>query len=340
MDNNFWSLLEKMIEERYINVQKHPDADLYIYNYSAQTQFEWFWNEATLACRGLILDADKNIVARPLKKFFNLEEKQLESIPDEAFEIYEKMDGSLGILYFIEDQAFIATRGSFTSEQAQRATIMLNEKYKDSIALLRRDCTYLFEIIYPENRIVVHYGDKEELTLLAIVDKATGKELPLEDIGFPIVKRYQTNVELHELAQLEEDNREGFVVKFESGFRVKVKFEEYKRLHHILTNVSSKVIWEHLSENRPIKELIEEVPDEFYDWVKETEQELRKAFHAIEDECKQTYKELSTRKETAAYFLTCKYPRVLFAMLDKKDYHPIIWRLVQPEYEKPFSQQK
>ncbi len=73
--------------------------------------------------------------------------------------------------------------GPSPAEQALRANAMLQTKYASALARLSPDKTYLFEIIYPENRIVVNYGDVEELVLLAIIDNATALDLP-EDLGF------------------------------------------------------------------------------------------------------------------------------------------------------------
>jgi RNA ligase len=42
------------------------------------------------------------------------------------------MDGSLGILYWIKDKPFVATRGSFESDQAVKATKILHERYQDA----------------------------------------------------------------------------------------------------------------------------------------------------------------------------------------------------------------
>ena len=337
MDEAFQKLTLKMIEEGYINVNKHPSADLYIYNYTNKTQFDWLWNEATLLCRGLILDGNWNIVARPFPKFFNLEERQPQSIPLEPFEVYEKMDGSLGLLYFLGDIPQIATRGSFKSEQAIKANEMLKKQYAHTFKHLNKNYTYLFEIIYPENRIVVNYGEDSKLVLLGIIDNATGQDLPLIDIGFPLVKRYNGITDLTKIRALEEENREGFVIRFQSGFRVKVKFDEYKRLHRIMANVSNKSIWESLMNGNSLDEMIEHVPDEFYDWVRATEKKFRTQYEAIESICKKEYQLFPTRKETAHYFLThCTYPAVLFNMLDGRDYTARIWRHLKPEFEKPF----
>lgn len=332
--------LNLLIEQKYISVQKHKETSLYIYNYTPQTQFERFWNELTLQCRGLILNEKGEIIARPFRKFFNLEEHQPEEIPQEPFEVYEKLDGSLGILYWLNNKPFIASRGSFTSMQAQKATGLLHTKYHHIIPHLKQGITYLFEIIYPHNRIVVNYGAAEELILLAIIDNNTGLDFPLEDIGFPLVQRFDGINDFQKLKELNYPNKEGFVLKFQSGFRVKVKFEEYVRLHRILTGVSNKMIWEMLKNGTPMEAILERVPDEFYEWVKKTKENLIEEYTAIEAHCKNEFKELDDRKSTAMYYLTCKYPSILFAMLDKKDYSEIIWKLIKPTYEKPFAKEE
>ena len=334
MDKN---LLQSMLEQKLLLVQKHPDADLFIYNYSPLVQYQKLWNEITLMTRGLILDKEMNIVARPFKKFFNLEEHSPQEIPTEAFDVFQKEDGSLGILYWINDQPAIATRGSFTSDQALHATQILHRDYSHTFQSLSREHTYLFEIIYPENRIVVNYGDLDDLILLAVIDSKTGKDLPIFDIGFPLVKKFDGINDLTQLREIEPQNQEGFVILFKSGFRVKVKFLEYVRLHRIITQTSSTVVWENLATGKSFEELLEKVPDEFYEWVKQTKTELTNQFDEILSEAKSAYKTFDTRKETAAYFLTQKYPHVMFRLLDEKDPSDLIWKMIKPEYSKPFK---
>jgi hypothetical protein len=336
MKNFDFELLRELIDKQYIIVHKHPTADLYIYNYTPIVQFERCWNEVTKTCRGLILDSHGKTMARPFPKFFNLEELTAEQIPKEPFDVFEKMDGSLGIMYFIDNQAFIASRGSFNSEQSIRANLILQKKYAHVLPHLNPKHTYLFEIIYPENRIVVDYGDKEDLVLTAIIETKTGKELPIQNIGFTTVGKIEGITQLRDLKKLAMPNQEGFVVRFKSGFRLKVKFEEYVRLHRILTGISSKNIWEYLKTGQSIEPLLADVPDEFYDWVHATVDKLHAAFKKIESEARLEFKVLENRKETAFYFSTCQHPKILFFMLDGKDYSKIIWRMVEPAFEKPF----
>jgi RNA ligase len=329
-------LLQNMVADKLVSVQKHPECDLFIYNYTPKVQYDKLWNEITLNTRGLILNANLDIVARPFGKFFNIEEHEIYELPKLPFDVYEKLDGSLGILYWLNNKPFIATRGSFTSDQSIHATRILYNKYKRTFGLLDRSCTYLFEIIYPENRIVVDYGKMDDLILLTVIDNFTGRER-IEDVGFPIVKKFNGINDINHLRGLEEDNKEGFVIRFENGFRVKLKFQEYVRLHRIITGVSNVAIWEYLSQGKSLEELLDRVPDEFYDWVKHTQKELDIEFNGILNECMLSFKEFDTRKETALYFKTKKYQSVLFSMLDGRTPNKIIWKMIRPKYSRPFK---
>ena len=91
------NILNDYIDKKLITKQDHPTLPLSIYNYTRSCQYESKWDEITLNCRGLVLDRDGNVVAKPFDKFFNYEE--LKEIPNEPFEVFEKMDGSLGILF-------------------------------------------------------------------------------------------------------------------------------------------------------------------------------------------------------------------------------------------------
>jgi RNA ligase len=139
------NILNHYIEKGLVIKQDHPTLPLSIYNYSRTCQYDKLWDEVTLDCRGLVLDSEGNVVAKPFPKFFNMEELSDSEIPNESFEVYEKMDGSLGIAFYYKGDWIVATRGSFVSEQAVKGTEML-KKYP--IEHLDKNNTYLFEIIY------------------------------------------------------------------------------------------------------------------------------------------------------------------------------------------------
>jgi len=333
--------IKPYIEQKYISEQKHPKLDLWIYNYTPKCQYEQRWDNITMMCRGLILDKEGNIIARPFKKFFNYEEhiQKGYEIPNEDFEVYEKYDGSLGILYFDGNIPNLATRGSFTSEQAVKGTEILQRDFLHYP--FRRDWTYLFEIIYPENRIVVDYGGKEEVILLAVIDTKTGRELPLNQFnGFHIAQRYDGIKDISKLKERQEENKEGYVIRFASGLRIKLKFEEYVRLHRLVTETNSKRIWEYLKDKRPVEELLVRVPDEFYKWVKDTIAKLENQYRILEEEAKtefQKIKHIGIRKDFAEQAKKQRTKAILFRMLDNKDYAEVIWKMIKPKAENPFK---
>ena len=336
--------VNQLVAEGYITKRSHPSGELVIYNYTAKAQYDRLWMAETLQCRGLILDSEGAIAARPLPKFFNLQEYQ-EVLPSEPFEIYEKLDGSLGILYWYDDLPYLASRGSFNSDQAIKANQILHDLYASAIPLLERSLTYLFEIIYPSNRIVVDYGEMEALILLAVIETESGRERNLAEfshLGFPIAKKYDGIRDIKAISKLEEQNKEGFVIRFEGGLRLKFKFAEYVKLHRVLTQVTSKVIWEMLRDNMPFEDILERVPDEFYQWVKETKASLIAQYQQVEASAKSDFEQIvakvdrSDRKEMAKHILAYSNHKILFSLLDGKDYSDYIWRLIKPAHEKPF----
>ena len=142
------------------------------------------------------------------------------------------MDGSLIILFYYSAyrEWIIASRGSFISDQANEAKKILNNQVFNR---LNKDCTYLFEVIYPENRIVVDYGNKRDLILLTRLETKTGIELFFDDLKskyskfFTVVEKINVKSlkDLINLKRSNEDNREGFVLRFENGFRIKINFD-------------------------------------------------------------------------------------------------------------------
>jgi RNA ligase len=350
-------ILEKYHNDGLLLKQTHPNLPLTIWNYSPKVQYESLWHihPLLLQCRGLVTDLEGNIVARPFKKFFNYEEHKPEEIPNEPFDVFEKLDGSLGILFNYKGEWVLATRGSFTSDQAKRGWEILQKyDYKRLIP----GYTYLFEIIYKENRIVVDYP-YEDLIMLGVIDNSDGYEYKIFDerihlegvrfvnmyrnLGFKFVKKFDGVKDYSTLKEIIKDDEEGFVIRFQSGFRMKIKGSEYVRLHKILTNISNRDIWECLKDKKPLDEIIEKVPDEFYDWVKETKENFENEFQKIKEEYESLYNsilnsnEIFSRKDFASKAINSNFPSILFSMYDNRPYDQIIWKILYPDYSKPFK---
>jgi RNA ligase len=214
----------------------------------------------------------------------------------------------------------------------------------------------LVEIIYPENRIVCDYGDDESLVALTMISNVSGKELDYsslilvcEVVGFPVVKRYDGINDYKTLKSIIKSNQEGFVIRFRNGFRMKIKGEEYVRLHRILTGFSNINIWEILKNGEDINEYLDSVPDEFDKWVKNVVKNLRYTYFQISENVGKTFdyymygkyndkEPVTDRKVFAEWVMTQDnfLQPILFKMFDKKDYSSYIWMKIKPEHSKPF----
>lgn len=339
------NLLNEYKANGLLRCQKHNTLPLLIWNYTEKVQFDDLFDPITTICRGLVTDTEGNIVARAFPKFFNIEQNK--HIETDDFEVYEKLDGSLGILFNYQNSWIIATRGSFHSEQANKALEILSRKGE---LALDRKLSYLFEIIYPENRIIVNYGDKEALVLLGVIDK-TGKEYPIcfEELkrDFEACKSYSFK-DYKSIQALNTKNEEGFVVRFSNGSRCKIKFADYVELHRIKSQVSKKSVWELFSNDVQAKfeEYLSVIPDEFHEKVKGWFSELTKAYDSILSQCLTDYlavleflpdceDEKQTKKAFALLVKDHPHKNILFAIFDKKNGYKMICDLIKPVAAQP-----
>jgi RNA ligase len=262
---------DEMLDQGYVRVTEHPDEELWILNYTEKAAFESKWNAVTLNCRGLIVDAFNWIVARPFPKFFNYGQESCPVIDlDEPAVVTDKLDGSLGILYPKSDGTYaIATRGSFTSDQALHATELFNRKYAGFKP--PKNITMLFEIIYPENRIVCDYGDMDDLVLLGSVDISNGDNWDGSELDWdwpgPVTEQFPYQTTREALVAEPRRGKEGFVVHLLiSGVRVKIKQQDYIELHRLVTGLNARSVWRAMVEDR-VDQLIEDIPDEFHGFI-------------------------------------------------------------------------
>jgi hypothetical protein len=337
------NILNDYIEKGLVIKQVHPTLPLSIYNYSRTCQYDKLWDEITLNCRGLVLDNEGNVIAKPFPKFFNYEEHTADEIPNELFDVYEKMDGSLGICFYYNDKWYMATRGSFTSEQAEKGMLILESKY--DLTKLSTNNTYLFEIIYDSNRIVCKY-DYEDVVLLGAYGTYDCNEVNIQTdhyhTHFNVVLKYKTWGEgFDDLKREIPSSKEGYVIRFRNGMRMKIKGDEYVRLHRILTNFSTTDIWELLRTGGNMNEFLDRVPDEFDNWVKMTMMELEAGFENIKFRSSidfEYYKGESNgdKKEFALAIKDNEYRSILFSMWDGKSYEDTIWKMIKPKWSKPF----
>lgn len=232
------------VEKGLVRRFAHPSGKLFGFNYTEQCTYEGAWDDVTRQCRGLIIDLEGNIVARPFAKFFNFGEPHAPDLDLDALAVVtDKMDGSLGIIYPDPEGGYaVATRGSFTSDQALHATEILRTRYAEWEP--PPGATTMVEIIYPSNRIVVDYGDLDDLVFLACL--WNGDHLPVAS-NWPGLRTEQfVYATLREaLEATPRPGREGLVVWLpESDTRVKIKQEDYVRIHRLVFGLTARRIWQ------------------------------------------------------------------------------------------------
>lgn len=347
------NLINKEILEGNIYGTKHDKLPLIIYNYTRSFQYENKWNNINSLCRALVLDNEGNVVANSIPKFFNIEEHIVDNIYNFdiniPYEVFEKLDGSYIQLFNYNDKWIISSKSSFYSDVCKLANEIFKNKYEKYFKYLDKNNNYIFELIHPENVIVCNYGYEEELYLLAVRSNLNNKEIDISNYKnyFKLAPKYK-NLSFSELKNMNTFNKEGFVLKFENNFRVKIKFKDYIELHKIITNISSYNIYEFLKDKKDINVILENCPDEFDKWVKNKIDEINNNYKQIENRHKEKFQEiLNIFADQENIFISKKdfYNEVknlktfnlslLYRMFENKNYENLIWQRVKPIYEKP-----
>lgn len=346
---------QEMKDAGFVKVQRHPDFpdELAIANYTAKAQQNYHWNLVTEQTRGLIYNPTTfEVLKRPFRKFYNWDEQRASYISEsEIVTAYDKVDGSLGITYRRPDGAIcVATRGSFTSDQALWATEWLQDKYGVEELdmwyagyLYADHLTDMFEIVYPENRIVVNY-DFNGLVYLATMETHTGQVSYDDGIwnGRATPELYRGRFD-GLLAKGERDNAEGYVVVTDDGRRVKVKYEEYVRIHRIVTRLSKRTVWEMMGGPLgDIEDLVSRIPEEHAKWARGVALDLRArytsiGYYLVEVQMRiADIKGADVRETRKLKALAIKdEPNVvkscIFMLLDGRKYDQVLWDYLEPK---------
>lgn len=343
------TVLARHLFDGYVRSQVHPSEPLVIYNYTEKAA--WApdgWTHEMRTCRGLIVNYEtEDVVARPFAKFHNIGEPHAPDAPAGPARVMEKVDGSLGIIYRepMSGLLSVATRGAFMSDQAIHATQVLRERYDGFRPTL--GYTTLVEIVFPSNRIVVDYGDMDDLVLLGVVQNFDGRTRYKADDPWP-----GPRAQIHPFRRPEdlpaEGVGEGFVLHWpDEDVRLKVKYAEYVRLHRIVTGVTERTVWEHLSAGLPMDELRANVPEEFIEWLDRVSMELtqthglvrRNAINQVDDLRRGLGKDHGRRDVALAVKDLPTAPYLFMAydgQLDRLD--AAIWKNIKPAATRPFNQ--
>lgn len=352
--------LYKQVDKGNVVIKKGGsdwNRDLAICNYTNKCQFEGEWNDTTMICRGLVIDINTGeVVAKPFTKFFNISEHEsdsercdyaisLQDKQDSTVSVYEKMDGSLGVLYYYGGEWRINTRSTFHTSGNPISSKAYQMLGKYNLNTLDTELTYIVEIIYPGNRVVVDYKGKEGLYLIGAIHTKTGIEIETDSIDWPFKPIVYSFSNLSEVKDSEEiENKEGYVLVFPESsiandcFRVKYKFPSYLKLHSVMTGFSKYKLWEVMKNGdvETYEYIVRITPKDVSDSIKQVEEDIMTEYEEVFTFWKELYEnkrdKFTDRKGFAQWALTQKEPGLLFNLYDDNEekYAENIWETIKP----------
>jgi hypothetical protein len=316
-------------EEFGIRIKQHPKyPNLYQFHYDQIESSSWRTHNIVRECRGLILDADKNwgIVTYPFKRFFNYGEKGADNIDWYTAKVYEKLDGSLIILYYYDGKWQVATKGSpDAAGNVGTSGRVFSEYFWDTfyssghhVNDLYTWTNYFFEFCSPESRVVVDYKKPEIYLIGKRIIYSTGAPGDELDItfhdGFNKPKSFPlSNFDqcIHAANQLNPISSEGFIVVDGWFNRVKIKSPAYVAIHHMKDGFGDRRIIELIKQGE-VSEVLSYFPEyqEKYEIISSRITLLGCSIDAEHEKLKG----IESQKEFAQAALATKFSAALFSI--------------------------
>lgn len=277
-------------------------------------------------CRGIIFDSEQNweIISYPYDKFFNYGEVQAAPIDWETAKVYEKLDGSLMVLYFYAGEWRVQSSG--TPDAAGEVNgfgfsfAELFWKVWQELGYLlpqETDYCFIFELMTPYNRIVVKqsgnqiilHGVRHRKTLLEDDPRIWAKRY-----GWQLVASYPLTTFKEVITAVEALDpmaSEGYIVCDVEFNRIKVKSPQYVAISHLREGFSTRRMIEIILMNEG-EEFLAYFPEwtELYQKTKDHYQALVADIEAIY----QQHQGIELQKDFALAIKHLPYSGVLFSL--------------------------
>lgn len=227
-----------------------------VFSYHIASYSDWLQPDA-LECRGIMFEIDANeqpirIAARPMAKFFNLNENPFTMNLDltKAVCVMDKADGSLISSYMDGDVLRLKSKTSLSSDQARDAMKYLERAFDLGSFIYEMEqlgYTVNMEWVAPNNRVVIEYPEAR-LIVLNMRHRDTGEYIQYDQLSDELrekVKHYM--VDEYEI-QANDDlvayvkkatGIEGIIVQLSDGTWFKLKTDWYLHLHTCKDSISN-----------------------------------------------------------------------------------------------------
>ncbi len=270
------------------------------FNFTRNAFYSKKWNECTCKARGLFVDTEKDkVVARGYEKFFNVNERketELEHLMvkfKDKIICYKKENGFLGILSYVNNELFFASKSTNEGEFAQYFKNIYDKSSINKLELenylKNNDVSLTFEVIDVENDPHIIEYNESKLVLLDIIHNDYGfKREPYEKVQElsklinceckSIYVEFNNVRDFHKwyLENTNEDDMskediEGVVIEC-SGIMTKLKFPYYNFWKY-MRRIKEQVL--HKS-NVKLSGLYNALANYFYAWTKKQDEEILK----------------------------------------------------------------
>ena len=315
--------------------QKYPNLVCFKYSHRHSPMNSEIVHQA----RGIILDEanDWEIISYPYKKFFNHGEKYAAKIDWKTAKVYEKLDGSLVVLYYYDNRWWVQTSGrADASGLVKNKSVSFCELFWQVFWQLNYqlpkevEFCYMFELMTPINRVVVPQV-KNRLVLHGVRNLVTlEEEKPekwAEKYNWEVVKTFNFKdfkSVLEEAKNLPIVEGEGFVVCDRSFHRQKIKASQYVLLAYdfqsLLRENSNPVD----IESKILELILIQECDEFLAYFPELVPSYQKVKVRLErlidliQNAYEKYQGITDQKEFALNILNHPFKDILFGLRNQK----------------------
>lgn len=270
------------------------------FNFTRNAFYSKKWNECTCKARGLFVDTEKDkVVARGYEKFFNVNERketELEHLMvkfKDKIICYKKENGFLGILSYVNNELFFASKSTNEGDFAQYFKNIYDKSNINKLELenylKNNDVSLTFEVIDVENDPhIIEYNESKLVLLDIIHNDYEFKREPYEKVQElsklinceckSIYAEFNNVRDFHKwyLENTNEDDMskediEGVVIEC-SRIMTKLKFPYYNFWKY-MRRIKEQVL--HKS-NVKLSGLYNALANYFYAWVKKQDEETLK----------------------------------------------------------------
>jgi hypothetical protein len=354
LQNKNWE--ERLSSPPYNLIIKRKDGYI-IFNYhQIKSDFSY---DIVIESRGIILDElnDYKVVRKAFNKFFNFGEKYASEIYWDSAVIQEKVDGSIISFWWSErlNKWIVSTNGTifardatvpFPDNQVKTFYDMVVCKcfYDEDMNFPYKNHTHTFEIVGPQNKVVIPYK-KEQLYYLTSINNETFEETDFYDYfkyfsNCPRDYKFDSLEETIEFTKQKYFNtfrNEGFVVKDKFCDRVKIKTENYLRVHRLRGEHSPTIKrFIELIKLNEQEEFLSYFPEyrEDYKRIKKAYDNFLYDLGKLQDQVDTKIHNISNRKEFALWAKDTEYPSFCFSLFDQpgKDYNDFMDNLSEKSF--------